>query len=118
MRAVKIGTGGQEREELIASEVIKAESFFNKLFGLTVRRKLRTGEGFYIENCSSIHTFWMRYSIDVIFLDKNNRVIAIYYNIRPFKITRFIRNSFSVLELNSGTIDKTTLSVGDIIMFV
>lgn len=118
MKAVKTSPGGPGREELIASKVIKADNFFNRLFGLTVRRKLRAKEGFYIENCSSIHTFWMRYSLDVIFLDKNNRIIAIYNNIRPFRVTRFIRNSFSVLELKSGTIDKTTLSVGDLIRFV
>ncbi len=118
MRAVKVDSEDPEKEELIVSKVIKAESFYNKLFGLTARRKLKAKEGFYMEYCSSIHTFWMGYSIDAIFLDKKNKVIAIYNNIRPFRVTKFIKNAFSVLELVSGTVGKTSLSVGDVIRFI
>jgi uncharacterized membrane protein (UPF0127 family) len=118
MRAVRVDTQNTEREELIASKVIKAENFLNRLFGLTVRRKLKAGEGFYIECCSSIHTFWMRYSIDAVFLDKKNKVVAVYNSIRPFRVTRLIKNAFSVLELDSGTIERTSLSVGDPIRFI
>jgi len=117
MRAVKIDTADPKREELIASEVLKAKNFLNRLLGLTVRRKLKDKEGFFIEDCSSIHTFWMRYSIDAVFLDRKNQVVAIHNNIRPFRMTPFIKNAFSVLELGSGTIEKTSLSVGDLIRF-
>ena len=118
MRAVKVDAEDRQKEELIAAEVITAKKFFNRLFGLTVRRKLKANEGFYIEYCSSIHTFWMRYSIDAVFLDRNNKVIAIYDSIRPFRVTKFIENAFSVLELCPGTIGRTSLSVGDLIRFV
>jgi uncharacterized membrane protein (UPF0127 family) len=118
MRAVKADAKGLKREELIASGVIKARTFFDRSLGLIVRRKLKNKEGFLIENCSSIHTFWMRYSIDAVFLDKKNRVLAIYNNIRPFRMTPFIKNSFSVLELGSGVIGQTSLSVGDLIRFI
>ncbi len=115
MRAVKINSS--KGKELIAAEVIKANNFFNKLFGLTVRKKLKDKEGFLIENCSSIHTFWMRYSIDVIFLDKKNLVLAIYHNIKPFRATPFIRNAYYALELKPGIIEKTSLEVGDLVQF-
>lgn len=118
MRAVKVDTEDPQKEELIAAEVITARNFFSRLFGLTVRRKLKADEGFYIEYCSSIHTFGMRYSIDAVFLDRNYKVIAIYNDIRPFRVTQFIKNSFSVLEICSGTIGKTSLSIGDIIRFI
>ena len=97
MRAVK--NSSSRGKELIAVKVIKANNFFSKLFGLTVRKKLKDKEGFLIENCSSIHTFWMRYSIDVIFLDKKNSVLAIYNNFKPFRIPAFIRNDCYALEL-------------------
>lgn len=115
MKAVKINYS--RGKELIATEAIKANNFFSKLFGLTVRKKLNDKEGFLIENCSSIHTFWMRYSIDVIFLDKKNLVLAIYHNIKPFRVTPFIRNAYYALELKPGTIEKTSLEVGDLVQF-
>jgi hypothetical protein len=118
MRAVKVDAKGPKREELIASGVTGAKNFFDRFLGLIVRRKLKNKEGFLIENCSSIHTFWMRYSIDAVFLDKKNRVLAIYNNIRPFRMTPFIKNSFSVLELGSGVVGQTSLSVGDLIRFI
>ncbi len=117
MKAVKINLIDETRKELIAAEVIEANTFFNKLFGLITRRRLRDREGFLIKNCSSIHTFWMRYSIDVVFLDKNNQVLAIYYDLKPFRATPFIKNAFFVLELKSGTIEKTSLKPGDLISF-
>jgi uncharacterized membrane protein (UPF0127 family) len=118
MRAVKVNSEDPKEERLIASRVIKAESFFSRLFGLTVRRKLKAGEGFYIEYCRSIHTFWMRYSIDAVFLDRNNKIIAVYNNIGPFRVTQIIKNSFSVLEMCSGSIDRASLSIGDVIRFI
>lgn len=118
MRAVKIEAGDQKTEELIACRVVKAITFFDRFLGLIVRRKLKSKEGFLIEYCSSIHTFWMRYSIDTVFLDKNNRVVALYSDIRPFRVTPFIKNAFSVLELSSGTIMQTSLTVGDLIKFI
>jgi len=115
MKAVKINYS--RGKELIAAEVIKANNFFSKSFGLTVRKKLNDKEGFLIENCSSIHTFWMRYSIDVIFLDKKNSVLAIYNNFKPFRVTPFIRNAYYALELKPGTIEKASLEVGDLVQF-
>jgi uncharacterized membrane protein (UPF0127 family) len=117
MRAVKIDTKNSEGAELIASKVVKAKTFFDRFLGLTARRKLKTEEGFLIESCSSIHTFWMRYSIDAVFLDNDNRVVAIYNDIRPFRVTPFIKNAFSVLELPSGTAKKTSLKEEDLIDF-
>lgn len=104
-------------KEIIAARVIRAGNFLSELFGLIIRKKLKDKEGFLIENCSSIHTFWMRYSIDAVFLDEKNLVLAIYHNIRPFRVTPFIRGACSVLELKSGTIEGTSLKVGDLVNF-
>ena len=117
MKAVKLNLIEKTGKELIAAEVIEANTFFNKLFGLITRRRLRDREGFLIENCNGIHTFWMRYNIDVVFLDKKNRVLAIYNSVKPFRVTPFIKNAFFVLELKSGTIEKTSLRPGDLISF-
>ena len=117
MRAVKIDPANLKKEELVAAEVIKADKFFSKFFGLVIRRKLKDRQGFLIGNCNGIHTFWMRYNIDAVFLDKKNKVLVVYHHIRPFRVTPFIRNSFSVLELKAGTVEKTSLCAGDLIHF-
>jgi len=115
MRAVKANPG--RKIEVIAATIIKADNFLGKLFGLIIRKKLKGREGFLIENCSSIHTFWMRYSIDIVFLDKKNSVLAIYNNFKPFRVTPFVKDACSVLELRSGDVIKTSLKVGDSVNF-
>jgi len=117
LKAVKINLIDEAGKELIVAEIIEANSFSDKLFGLITRRKLKDREGFLIKNCSSIHTFWMRYSIDVIFLDKKNQVLAIYNDLKPFRATPFIKNAFFALELKSGVVKKSSLEPGDLINF-
>jgi len=117
LKAVKLNLIEKTGKELIAAEVIEANTFFDKLFGLVTRRKLKDREGFLIKNCNGIHTFWMRYSLDVVFLDKKNQVLAIYQDVRPFRATPFIKNAFFVLEMKSGTIVKSSLEPGDLISF-
>lgn len=118
MRAVKI-TSSKSRviREIIANNVIVANGFFGRLSGLILRKKLKDRQGLLIENCRSIHTIGMRYNIDTVFLNKNNEVIAVFQNVKPFRITPFIESASKVLELKSGTIKNTSLKVGDIIYF-
>jgi len=118
MKAFKIDPEKNiEKDELISNNVAVANNFFSRLFGLIFRRKLRNGNSLLIENCKGIHTFWMMYNIDVIFLDKNNKAISIFCNIRPFKIIPFIKNTSKVLELRSGSVEATSLKAGDLMYF-
>jgi hypothetical protein len=117
MKAVKANLEKAGEKELIVSEIIEAASFFSRLSGLITRKKLKDSEGFLIENCSSIHTIGMRYSIDVVFLDRENCVLKIYYGIKPFRVTPFIKNAFYALETIAGTIKKTSLKEKDLVYF-
>ncbi len=85
------------------SNIKTADSFSRKLFGLVFSAPLKEGEGLLIDNCSSIHTFWMRYPIDVLFLDSSNRVIRFFEDLKPFRVTPFIRGAAKTIELKSGT---------------
>jgi len=119
MKAVKVdSTGkGKTKKEIIVSEVIEASNFFSKLSGLIFRRKLKDSQGFLIRKCNSVHTIGMMYRIDVVFLDKKNRVSAIYCNLKPFRVTPFVKDAFSVLEAQAGVIGKTSLKVTDLVFF-
>jgi uncharacterized protein len=86
--------------------------------GLLGKNSLMAGEGLLIRPCKGIHTFGMRFPIDVLFLDKNSHVIAIIKNIQPNKMTRLYLGASGVIELSAGTIDATATKPGDRIEIV
>ena len=97
---------------LISSNIKTADSFFKKLFGLIFSAPLQESEGLLIDNCNSIHTFWMRYPIDVLFLDSNNKVIRYFENLKPFRMTPFIKGAIKAVELKSGTVRACPIKIG------
>jgi uncharacterized protein len=104
-------------KELLFGSVRVADNFFIKAFGLIFRKEPEPGEGLLFYECNSIHTFFMRFAIDVIFLDKNNKILALFTALKPFRVTPFIKGADKVLELCKNLIKKSGLSVGDILLF-
>ncbi|WP_245959486.1 DUF192 domain-containing protein [Neobacillus piezotolerans] len=96
----------------IADSVANADSFFKRLKGLMFTKDLPAGHGLIIQPCQSIHTFFMNYPIDVVYLDGNSIVVGIDEKISPAKIGKVRRKARSVLELPAGTIQNTDLKVG------
>lgn len=98
----------------LATDVTVAASFTSRLRGLLGRSSLPAGEGLLIKPCKGIHTFFMKFSIDVIFLDRDNRIVALNLSLPPNRMTRIYLKAVSVLELPAGTIGGT-VAVGDAI---
>ncbi len=96
----------------ICGELRFAEGFLDRLFGL-VFKNIKKGQGFAIRDCNSIHSFWMRYKIDVIFLDKNNEIIKTYESFRQFRMTPLIKGACCVIEFPELTIKDFSLKAGD-----
>lgn len=107
----------KEEKMLLFDKVTAAKSFFKKLAGLVFSRPLNLNEGLLIECCSSIHTFWMRFSIDVVFIDRNNVIVYLMENLRPFRLSPIIREAVNVLELRSGAIKHNMMKTDDILIF-
>lgn len=63
-----------------------------------------TNKGYYFKKVSSIHTCFCRFKIDVILLDKNNNIIDIKYNLKPWRF--FIFKCYSILEFQSGLLKE------------
>ena len=103
---------------IIVSKVYLARGFFKKLFGLLAFKPLKESEGLLIKDCRSIHTMWMRYSIDAVFIDKQDRVTAVYKDMAPFRFSPYIRGASSVLELKAGSADRASIRIGDTISFI
>jgi uncharacterized protein len=86
----------------IASDVKKAENLQDRLFGLIPRSTMAESEGLILNPCSSIHTCFMKFAIDAVFLDKNMKVIAIVDSMKPWRFSAWYISAKSVLELKAG----------------
>ena len=105
----------QTRSALIADKAEVARSFFARGRGLMGRRALAEGFALVIYPESSIHTFFMRVPIDVLFVDKRNTVIALVHTMppsRPFAGVAPWRGRY-VVELPAGVLAATGTQVGD-----
>ena len=101
------------RQRTLASVLMVADSFFRSLIGLMGRPGLEAGHGLWIFPCQSVHTFWMRFSIDVVFLDEQRKVIHLVENLRPFRISKHLSKARSVIELPVSVIRATSTQIGD-----
>jgi len=75
-----------------------AESFRSRLLGLAWRDRERAGPGLLIPRCSSVHTFGMRFDLDVYFLDRSGRVLAVQRQVPPRRVL-WHRGASAVLEI-------------------
>lgn len=97
----------------LSNNVIVADCLLKRMKGLIGRGDFPAGEALWIKPCMSIHTFFMSFPIDIVFLNKTNRVIAIIKNLQPNRMTRLYPRALSVLELPAGVIDATVTEIGD-----
>ena len=99
------------KNERIVARVNQTSHFFERMRGLLGTSKLEMDAGLLIVPCSSVHTFGMRYTIDLIFLDRNWTIIKTVKSLAPWRIAASNKANM-VLELASGMLDKRQLSVG------
>ncbi len=100
------------RDADLGQKVRVASSFMRRAVGLLSASSLGTGEGLWISPCSSVHTLFMRFPIDILFLDSEGLVLD-GSTVVPWRISTWVRRSRGVLEIPAGTIKKTGTRVGD-----
>ncbi len=103
------------KNTILAREVIVADRFFVRLKGLLGRDSLDEQEALIIKPANSIHTFFMHFAIDVVFVDKKNKIAGLRENLKPFRLTPIFPKSALVIELPAYTIQKTQTQIGDIV---
>lgn len=85
-----------------------AKSFSSRFLGFMMKKK--ADYGILLYRCTSIHTFFMKFNIDVMFLNKENIVIAVVKNVKPWKILLpYIKNTYSIMEIPAGLTDSESL---------
>ena len=112
MRPVPNLTLRREDGRVVAESVTVADSTGRRLRGLLGKRDLPSGHGVLLRPAWSIHTAFMRFPIDVVFLDADQIVIKIVPDLRPFK-TASCRGAREVVELRAGECERRGLALGD-----
>ena len=107
------GAFNETKGTQLAAEVKVARSMWARFWGLMGRRSLPDDTGLFITPCSSVHTFFMRFAIDVIFLDRAGRVVKVAAAMKPWRTALGGSGAHSVLELNADTAQARGLEVGD-----
>ncbi len=103
------------KKTIIVQDCKIADTFSKRFKGLMGKKTLEEGKGLYITKCNSIHMFFMKFPIDVIFLDKNKTIVHLLQNFKPWKIQFPIKRAADTLELPAGTIKKYNINLGDIL---
>ncbi len=99
----------------VARRVRFADSFFLRLKGLMFSKSIGEDAAWIFRRAPSIHTFFMRFPIDVVFLDKDKRVIKIKPAVQPWRIVSCLRSSFT-LELPPHK-SSSCIELGDTLTF-
>jgi uncharacterized membrane protein (UPF0127 family) len=92
--------------EVVSHKMVTATNIFSRMLGLMFSAELPNCDGFLISPCNSIHTFFMRYPLDVLFLDKNFKIVKVIYGLSPWRMTWIYFKSSHVLEMKAGTMKK------------
>lgn len=104
------------RQTEIGNSIEAADQGTRRRKGLLGRSSLMLGEGLWIVPCEAVHTFCMRFAIDLIYLDRRNRVVKIREDVGPWRVSGCLR-AHSVVELPSGSIARTQTQRGDSVEF-
>ena len=101
------------RGTLVGNRIVVAETSLARMVGLLGRRNLDAGRGLWIKPSSGVHTIGMKFTIDVIGLDKEFKVIRLWERLVPQRITSISLQLRSVVELPPGRIAECDVQLGD-----
>jgi len=100
------------RKTILSDRCHFANTVLKRMVGLLNRRKFAKGEGLLLDRCYGVHTIGMRFPIDVLFLDKDLRVIRAVKALPPYR-TSIVKKAVYVLELPVGALESSHTEEGD-----
>ena len=100
-----------ETGEVLLERLFVANTFWQRFRGLQCSRPLDSGSGLLLRNCRSVHTMWMRFTIDLIFLSDDMQILEIRVGVKPWRIAMpHAKDVAHVIEVTAGT--QSDLSEG------
>ena len=106
----------ETRNTVLADTAAIADTAAKRRTGLLKRDKLGPGEGLWITPCESVHTFFMKFAIDLVYLDRKKRVCKVRHAVPPWRISGCL-TAHSVLELPAGAAATSGTEPGDQLVF-
>lgn len=100
---------------VVAGHVAKASTLWERTKGLLGRSSLEPDHGLWIDPCKSIHTFFMQFPIDVVFISHTGEIVGLYQSLLPFTASAVFWSATSVIELPVGTIQSSQCEIGHIL---
>lgn len=95
-------------------KIDRAASFASRLLGLLARQRLAADEALYLAPCSSVHTLFMRYAIDVAFVDRQGRVVKLVSDLQPYRAA-WCLGAHGAVELASGGAQRHCIREGNVL---
>jgi len=111
---VKHGTITISRQNVEVSKLqgLQTQTVKERLGGLLVLEPLQANQALWITPCNSIHTFAMKYALDLVYFDKNNKVCGLVENIKPWRMSLCLK-AYAIMELPVNTIKHFDIRLGD-----
>ena len=113
---IRIQVSNLTRHTVLATHMEVADSASKRNKGLLGRERLSPGEGLWIIPCQAVHTFGMRFPIDLVYLDRKKQIKKLRSKVPPGRLSACLL-AHSVLELPPGTIRATQTQPGDTLEF-
>jgi len=101
------------RNQSLGDRIGVADTHLTRLRGLLGKPSLTPGEGLLIRPCKGVHMYMMKQSLDVAFLDRDGRVVALYHDLAPWKRSGWHGDAQQALELPPGSLEQTGTELGD-----
>jgi uncharacterized membrane protein (UPF0127 family) len=106
----------QTRGTVLGEAVELADTSAKRRTGLLKHTRLEPGTGLWIVPCESVHTFFMKFAIDLVYMDRGNKVRKVRHAVPPWRLSLCL-SAHSILELPAGTARETATAAGDQLVF-
>lgn len=102
-----------KQNNIICESCEVANNHFTRFMGLMFRKGLKENCGLILDPCNQIHTFHMKFPIDVITIDENNVILEIFEAVEPWKVKPAVKHGKKVIELDANVAKQKDLHIGD-----
>ena len=102
----------ETRQTVLATAADVADTSAKRRTGLLKHERLEPGEGLWIKPCESVHTFFMKFAIDLVYIDKKNKVRKVRHAVPPWRLSACL-TAHSILELPAGAARQSATEAGD-----
>ncbi|OGX45730.1 MAG: hypothetical protein A3G38_01985 [Omnitrophica WOR_2 bacterium RIFCSPLOWO2_12_FULL_51_8] len=106
----------QSKKTVISENAKTAYTVLQRFKGLLGRKHFVDSDALVLKPCNSVHTFFMQFPIDILFVDRNRRVVKVISNLKPFRLSEACLKAIFAIELPSGKIQQTFTTPGDTIV--